>query len=227
MKKNDTNTLKDALNAQQAHWEKQFSEKTDMFGVKPSYPALRATNLFKKEGAVRILELGAGQGRDTIFFANQGFQLSVLDYSKEGLKTIMERAQEYGLSQSISTLQHDIRQPLPFEDESFDCCFSHMLYCMALATAELDFLSEEIRRVLKPGGLNIYTARNTCDAHYRTGIRRDEDMWEVGGFVVHFFSREKVDHLAKRYDMIGVEEFEEGDLPRKLFLVTLRKHNRF
>jgi hypothetical protein len=52
-------------------------------------------------------------------------------------------------------------------------------------------------------------------------------MWEVGGFVVHFFSREKVDHLAKRYDMIGVEEFEEGDLPRKLFLVTLRKHNRF
>ncbi len=217
----------DALNAQQAHWEKTFSEKVAMFGTKPSYPALRATELFKKEGAVRILELGGGQGRDTIFFANQGLQVSVLDYSKEGLKAIMEKAQESGISQSISILQHDIREPLPFEDESFDCCFSHMLYCMALATAELESLSKEISRVLKPGGLNMYTARNTGDAHYRTGIHRGEDMWEVGGFVVHFFSREKLDHLAKGYDMIGVEEFEEGDLPRKLFLVTLRKHNRF
>jgi|GEM_PF-264143 len=216
----------DPLNAQQAHWEKMFSEKIDMFGMEPSYPALKTGDLLKKEGRINLLEIGGGQGRDTIFFANQGFQVNVLDYSKEGLKAIIEKVQESGVSQSISTLQHDIRQPLPFEDESFDCCFSHMLYCMALTTVELEFLSEEIRRVLKPGGLNIYTARNTDDIHYRTGIHRGEDMWEVGGFIVHFLSREKVEHLAKGYDIISVEEFEEGYLPRKLFLVTLRKHNR-
>jgi hypothetical protein len=35
--------------------------------------------------------------------------------------------------------------------------------------------------------------------------------------------REKVEHLAKGYQMVSVEELEEGDLPRKLFLVALRK----
>jgi SAM-dependent methyltransferase len=197
-----------------------------MFGVEPSYPACRATELFQREGRKRILELGGGQGRDALFFAGEGFHVDVLDYSEEGLKAIRGKAQKLGFSQSITTLYHDIRQRLPFEDESFDCCFSHMLYCMALTTVELEFLSQEIRRVLKPGGLNIYTARNTSDAHYRTGIHRSEDLWEAGGFVVHFFSREKVEHLAKGYDIINIEEFEEGDLPRKLFLVTLRKHNR-
>ena len=196
--------------------------RVDMFGTEPSYPARKAAALFKKEGAARILELGGGQGRDTLFFAQEGFQVYVLDYSREGVETIAKKASTLGLS-SVVARQHDVRQPLPFPDDFFDGCFSHMLYCMALTTPDLVFLSSEIRRVLKLGRLNIYTVRNTTDAHYRTGVHRGEDMWEVGGFIVHFFSRQKVEDLARGYEIVTVEEFEEGDLPRKLYLVTLRK----
>ena len=48
-------------------------------------------------------------------------------------------------------------------------------------------------------------------------------MYECGGFIVHFFSREKVERLAEGFEIASVDEFEEGELPRKLFLVTLRK----
>jgi len=92
-----------------------------------------------------------------------------------------------------------------------------------LTTDELEFLSQEIRRVLKTGGLNIYMARHTGDPHYGKGIHRGEEMYEVGGFIVHFFSREKVEHLARGYEIVTIEEFEEGGLPRKLFRVALRK----
>jgi hypothetical protein len=98
-----------------------------------------------------------------------------------------------------------------------------MLFCMALKTAQLQFLSEEIRRVLKPGGISIYTVRHTGDVHYKAGIHHGEDMYEVGGFIVHFFSRAKVELLAEGYDIINIDKFEEGELPRKLFQVTLRK----
>ena len=67
--------------------------------------------------------------------------------------------------------------------------------------------------------------RHTGDAHYRRGIHRGEDMYEIGGFIVHFFSMEKVEHLARGYEIIKIEDFEEGELPRKLFLVVLRKEN--
>lgn len=48
-------------------------------------------------------------------------------------------------------------------------------------------------------------------------------MYEVGGLIFHFFSREKVELLAKVDEISSVEEFEEGGLPRKLFRVTTRK----
>jgi hypothetical protein len=76
---------------------------------------------------------------------------------------------------------------------------------------------------LRPNGLSIYTARNTKDPHYGKGTHRGEDMYEVDGFMVHFFSREKIASLAEGFRIISVEEFAEGDLPRTLSLVTLRK----
>ena len=58
---------------------------------------------------------------------------------------------------------HDVRQPLPLPDEAADAVYSHMLFNMALTTAELEFLAREVRRVLRPGGWHIYTVRHTGD----------------------------------------------------------------
>jgi hypothetical protein len=150
--------------------------------------------------------------------------VTALDYSEPGLEELRTKAEHGHLSSRVTTMGHDIRKRLSFNDCSFDACFSHMLYCMALTTAELEFLSGEVFRVSKPGGLNIYTARNTNDPDYRTGIYRGEEMYELeGGFIVHFFSRQKVDRLAHGYELLDVQEFEEGGLPKRLFLVTLLK----
>jgi SAM-dependent methyltransferase len=212
------------LDGQQQQWQDSFREMPEMFGSEASKPAIKAAEFFEKEGKTKILELGCGQGRDTIYFARRGFMVYALDYSTQGLEAINERAQELGLSHLIVAKVHDVRTPLPFADETFDACFSHMLFCMALTTSELEFLSNEIRRVLKPAGLNFYTVRNTTDAHYRTGIHRGEDLWEIGGgFIVHFFSRGKVEHLAKGYEIVSIEEFDEGEILKKLYAVTLRK----
>ena len=215
--------VKEVLNGQHRHWENMLSNKPDMFGTELSDPAQKAAELFKKEGRVKILELGGGQGRDTIFFAQNGFQVTVLDYCESGIEAIAQKAKSMRLYQFIVPLCHDARKSLPFDDETFDACYSHMLYCMALTTAELEFLSDEIRRVLKPKGLNIYTVRNTKDPHFQTGIHQGEEIYEIGGFVIHFFSKEKVEHLAKGFEIVSIDEFEEGTLPRRLFRVTLKK----
>jgi hypothetical protein len=65
--------------------------------------------------------------------------------------------------------------------------------------------------------------RNTEDADYGKGMHRGEDLYEVGGFVVQFFSREKVLHLARNWEISSIDQFAEGKLPRKLFRVTLKK----
>lgn len=224
MNRESLNKNVEALNSQRTHWQTTFEHKAEMFGIEPSYAACQAAEVFQLEGKRRILELGSGQGRDTLFFLQSGFEVYAMDYSAPGLQAIQRKAERLGLASALKTVCHDVRQPLPFAADTFDGCFSHMLYCMALATAELEFLSDEIRRVMKPRGLNFYTARNTNDPDYRTGTHRSENMYELdGGFIVHFFGREKVQCLANGYEMESVVEFEEGALPKRPFLVTLRK----
>lgn len=212
------------LNSQKDHWQKMYAQNAAMFGNGPSYSAVKTAGILKAQGANKILELGSGQGRDTLFFALQGCDVYALDYSEEGLSAIRKGAEANGVSSSVKTVYHDVRRPFPFDNDLFDACYSHMLYCMALTTAELKELSREILRILRPGGLNIYTVRTTQDPHYRTGIDRGDDIWEIaGGFIVHFFSREKIEDLAEGFQIINIEEFDETRLPKKLFLVTTKK----
>ncbi len=211
------------LDRQEQHWQATLLSRPEMFGREASEPARRSAIEFQAAGVSRILELGGGQGRDSLFFAASGFEVHVLDYAPAGVDTILENAARAGLSSLVSADTHDVRLPLPVPDGAFGACYSHMLFCMALTTAELASLSREIWRVLRPGGLCVYTVRNTTDADYGRGIHRGEDLWESNGFVVHFFDRAKVERLANGHELLAIEEFEEGKLPRCLFRVVMRK----
>ncbi|KPC64268.1 class I SAM-dependent methyltransferase [Streptomyces chattanoogensis] len=205
---------------QRRHWQQTYTAHPDMYGTAPSAPATHAAELFRSAGARTVLELGAGQGRDSLFFARSGFDVAATDFSPAGLEQLTAHAAESGLTGRVTTLLHDVRNPLPLPDDSIDAAFAHMLLCMALSTEEIHSAVAEVRRVLRPGGTFVYTVRHTGDAHYSTGIPRGDDIYEHGGFAVHFFGRALVEDLATGWDLREIHPFDEGDLPRRLWCVT-------
>ena len=211
------------LDQQSQHWEKNFSNKPEMFGLEPSISAKKALKFLKEKKINNIIELGAGLGRDSIFFAKNNIKIQALDYSSSGIKIINDKIKKDNLSNYISTKLFDVREKLPFQDNSVDACYSHMLYCMALTIADLQKLNNEIHRILKPNGLNIYTVRHTNDGDYKNGKHIGEDLYENDGFIVHYFSEEKVNSLLNGFKNITLEKFEEGTFPRKLFIVVNEK----
>jgi len=211
------------LNQQSQHWEASFISKPEMFGLEASVAAIKALKTFQEKNIKNIVELGAGLGRDTVFFANNFIHVEALDYSKTSIESITSKSKKLKLDNYIKTKIFDVRKKLPFEDNSIDGCFSHMLYCMALSNLDLENLNNEICRVLKPGGINIYTVRHTDDGDYKNGTHIGEDLYENDGFIVHFFSKDKVNQLSKGFDILDIEKFEEGKFPRKLFIVKNRK----
>ena len=193
-----------------------------MFGLEESEPARKSLKLFQENNINNIVELGAGLGRDSIFFSQNNISVTSLDYSPSGINIINKKIHEKKIK-NISTKLFDIRQKLPFEDNSIDGCFSHMLYCMALSNEDLINLNNEICRILKPEGLNIYTVRNMQDGDYKNGMHISENMYENDGFIVHFFNKKKVNQLTDGFRNIKIESFEEGKFPRKLYIVVLKK----
>ncbi len=84
--------------------------------------------LFEAAGVHDLLELGAGQGRDTLLFLAAGLLVTALDFAADGLEQIARKARAAGVAGAISSVPADVRAPLPLETASFDACYSHMLF---------------------------------------------------------------------------------------------------
>jgi SAM-dependent methyltransferase len=213
----------DMADAQRRHWQTTFQANPHMYGIDPSAPGAYAVELFGRERVGHVLELGAGQGRDTLAFLRAGLWVTALDYAPRALSDLHQAATAAGLAGRLAILAHDVRDPLPLPTAGVDAAYSHMLLNMALTTAELEKLTADVRRVLRPGGLHVYTVRHTGDAHYGVGTPHGQDIYENGGFIVHFFDRALVERLAAGSTLLEVTAFEEGALPRRLWRVTLRR----
>ena len=94
---------KEILNQQSQHWESNFSSKPEMFGLNPSIAAEKALKIFKIEKINRIVELGAGLGRDTIYFAKNSVHVEALDYSPSGIKIINQKINQNNFSNLVNT----------------------------------------------------------------------------------------------------------------------------
>lgn len=208
---------------QQAHWDSVFAGSEHFFGEEASEFAKQMIELFIQSDVESVLELGSGQGRDALLFAQRGFAVSALDYSDAATQSLQEKADQGGLSKNLVAKQFDVRERLPFEDASFDACYSHMLLCMHLSTTEVAAALREMHRVLKPGGLAVYSVRSSFDPHYQAGEHLSENIFNVGGFVVHFFTEAKIEQLAKGFELQSITRMEEGSLPRDLFCVVMKK----
>jgi SAM-dependent methyltransferase len=202
-------------------WDKVYQSENAFFGDEQSGFAILCLNHMKSNNVKRVLEIGAGHGRGTMFFASNGLEVEALDYSSRGIEIINKKAHEKKLP--VKSQTYDVKKPLPFKDACFDAAYSHMLLNMRFSQIELHSVFSEIWRVLKPNGLNYFSVRNHEDKFYGAGVELEEGVYDVNGFEVRFFSEKEIlDLIAKEcFKVLWMrEEYEE---PVTLYLVSTSK----
>jgi SAM-dependent methyltransferase len=202
-------------------WNKVYKTDNSFFGEEPSNFALLSFNHMKANNVKKVLELGAGHGRDTMFFASNGIEVDALDYSSVAIYILNKIAKDKRLP--IKSQTFDVKNPLPFADGHFDAAYSHMLFNMRFSEDELHFAFSEIRRVLKPEGLNFLSVRNRHDKSYCKGVEVDKEIFDIDGFQIRFFAEREIQDLisAEGFEILWIkEEYEE---PVTIYLVSSRR----
>jgi len=201
-------------------WDNVYSRDESFFGENPSHFAVISFSDFNKQRVKKLLELGCGQGRDTIYFASNDLEVSTLDSSSVAIKNLERKLTEKNIS--IHTRHFDARRGIPFSNNSFDAIYAHMFFNMQFTDDELKFLFSESSRVLKNHGLLYFSVRSNKDQLYNTEKKIDSNIHEINGFQIRFFSKSQIKFFLSDYFEIKniSEDYEE---PASLYLVFCYK----
>ena len=101
-------------------YEEAYKKDEYFWGIKPSYMCLKILELMPPVKPLKLLDIGCGEGKDAVFFARCGYDVSAFDISDAGLdklKRLAESSRVY-----IKSFKADI-QDYRLE-EKFDVLYS-------------------------------------------------------------------------------------------------------
>jgi len=75
-----------AFGSDTSYYEDDYRKKDYYWGVVPSGMCLKVLELLPPEGHIKILDIGCGEGKDAVFFARCGYDVSAFDISEAGLE---------------------------------------------------------------------------------------------------------------------------------------------
>jgi hypothetical protein len=81
------------------------------------------------------------------------------------------------------------------------------------------YLFVEVNRVLKNGGLNLFSVRSDKDAMYRKGAEVEKNIYDINGFQIRFFTKSDLRNiiLSNGFEPYKIREAYEE--PASLYCV--------
>jgi len=113
----------------------------------------------------KVLDIGCGAGRTAVFLSRWAGEYTAIDYADRMVELCRERCP--GINCSVG----DVRDMSRFDDEAFDALFFSNNGLDSLVHEDRILGFQEMHRVLKPGGLCVFSTHNR---DYRGAHRRPD-----------------------------------------------------
>lgn len=149
-------------NAELARWNERFSASEYIFGTAPNAFLASKAALFSP--GQRALCVADGEGRNSVWLAEQGLDVTAFDISPVGVEKARRLAAERGVRVDYEVASvYDWRWPAA----QFDVAAA--IFVQFADPAMRAFLFERMARSLKPGGLVLIEGYTPKQLEYKTG----------------------------------------------------------
>jgi tellurite methyltransferase len=183
-------------------YDEKYGSEDYYWGKQPSSMCYKVLQILPPERSLRLLDIGCGEGRNTIFFARNGYHVSGFDLSIEGVNKTREWADQ--LSLSVEVFQADVIQHVL--QDRYDVLFS---------AGTLQYIPKELREDIlanykefsNPGGIHAFTVPVVKPfIPIAPDVEDTEHDWISGEIMTHYHDW-RIDYCAEEildYGLSGV-----------------------
>ncbi len=181
-------------------WDRRYSKRHYVYGKVPA--KFLAENFDYLPAESKVLDMGMGEGRNSVFLAKKGHQVTGIDISSVAVKKAKALAKEFKVR--ISTVVGTLNK-YQIKAGSFDA-----IICFYFVDRSLN---KKIMKWLKPGGILIYAAHTTNEYHKTSSKKENINYYLKPQELLSMFPGMKI---LKYEEPIHEKEFRAGIILQKL-----------
>lgn len=161
------------------------------YGAKPFKELPDTLQRFKFPTNSTALDLGCGEGRDSIFLSLHGFNVTAIDISENGLLKLSNFAKEKNLNiECVCANAVDYN----YQENSYDIIVART-FLDHLALPEINIMIEKMRKALRTFGIIFISVFTTQDVGYlksqECGYANEQES-ECASFIKHYFEENEL-----------------------------------
>lgn len=190
------------MNIQKEYWNNQWQRQMTENPIYDSWLD-KYMDLFMKAKAAKIIDLGCGQGNNTLYLTEKGCRVIACDISEVAIERVKNHIPQ------AETMIFDMLDGLPFKSNSIKIVIADL--CLHYFTwKETVHIAQEINRILVDGGNLLLRVNSTNDVNHGAGqgIAIEENFYEVMGTKKRFFNRKQIEALFGGWKLAYIQEYQ-------------------
>ena len=197
-------------------WDQRYAESEYVYGTNPN-------EFFKQEldklVPGKILLPAEGEGRNAVYAAEKGWNVSAFDQSDEGRKKALRLAAERSV-----TIEYQIRnlETIGYPENHFDAIALVFVHTPAIKRQQIH---RNLIRFLKPGGTLILIGYSKEQLQFNSGGPKDKSFLFSQDELTEDFSGLQITSINQLETMIKDGDFHSGNAS-VIQLVAVRKEVR-
>ena len=204
----------------------EILKKEEYTPEEPDKTVIQLTELLKNKHTKRVLDLGCGAGRHTVYLAKQGFETHGIDISETGLRKAKNRLEKEKLDAAL--IKCDMKT-LPYVAHCFDTVVS--LFTIYHNTKKgVKETVAEIHRILRKRGTTLLNFQSKRSHKHGKGTKIEENTFiqedePEKGIIHHFVDEDEIHELLKGFKIskIQLEEHEYKGYLQSRWIVLATK----
>ena len=164
-----------------------YSKQKSYFGEEPSDGLVAMLKQYQVNIG-KALDIGAGEGRNSVYLAGLGFDVTSIEPTKDGSNKIIEKSNQLDLNINVLNCDY-LSENLNEKDY-------------------LDKAVEKLKGSLNKGGLVYIVVFTQDDPGY---LKQLDNASECSDFIKHYFSKNELRDYFKEFDILYYNEYIKPD----------------